>query len=143
YLSRLDLTVQGGKIVAVQGELVPLTAATPTDRAVDARVRALWAGLQAKYPERFVVLGQAAVNLDYDGINDGETILGNLVADVLRAAARANLFVSTSSSFRASIPPGQITVNDVREALPFTNTIVTVELTGDQVRQLVEYSLTR
>lgn len=143
YISRLDLTVQNGRITAYSGELVPLNAGSPVNREVEARVNALWGELKARFPERFVVLGRAAENLEYDGINDGETVLGNLVTDVAREAVGAHLFVSTSSSFRASIPPGDITVNDVREALPFTNSIVTVELTGAEVRRLVEYSLTR
>jgi 5'-nucleotidase-like protein len=66
-----------------------------------------------------------------------ETVLGNWAMDVVRSAAGTNAFFSTSSSFRASIPPGPITVEAFYAAIPYKNSIVTSEMTGQQLADLL------
>src|SRR5919199_621539 len=63
--------------------------------------------------------------------------------NLIRAKANAHLAVSTASSFRAGIPPGDITVEGYQAALPFRNIITTVEMTGAQVRDLINLGLSK
>ncbi|HRX82275.1 MAG TPA: sulfotransferase, partial [Pirellulaceae bacterium] len=64
--------------------------------------------LEELHPERFEVLGEAATLIDNTDINLGETGIGNFVTDLARQAVNAHVFLSTSSSFRAALPPGPI-----------------------------------
>ena len=71
-------------------------------------------------------------------ISTGESVLGNWVQDTVRAAAGAHLAVSTASSFRAAIPPGDVTVEDYLTAVPYKNLVLVHEMTGAQVQQLLD-----
>lgn len=137
YLSQVEMSFSGGKLVGVSGQLVKMDQSKPEDPTVASQVAQMQKDLEAKYPDRFKVLGNAAVELNADNIDLDETVLGNWSMDFVRAAAGTNAFFSTSSSFRASIPPGPITVEAFFAAIPYKNSIVTSEMTGQQLADLV------
>lgn len=143
YVSHVTLTVEGGKVVDIQGELIPIDRNTPENAFLAQKVQAMQTALEAKYPERFEVLGEAATLIDNEGINLGETGIGNFVTDLAREAVQAHAFFSTSSSFRAAIPPGPITRETYLAALPYRNTIVTAEMTGAQLLDLLVLSASK
>ena len=64
--------------------------------------------------------------------------LGNLVTDALLASVPgADLALNNSSGgLRADLPAGQLTYGRVYEVMPFDNVVVTVRLTGRQLRDL-------
>ncbi len=60
--------------------------------------------------------------------------LYNLVTDAwLWYVPEADLAISNLGGFREAIPPGEITLADILAVLPFENTLVEVELTGEEV----------
>lgn len=67
--------------------------------------------------------------------------LGNLAADALLAAAGKNtqLALTNSGGIRNEIPAGAITMGGVISTFPFPNELVTMELTGKQLRSLMEH----
>lgn len=71
----------------------------------------------------------------------GETALdspiGNYVADVMRAAGKADIAIHNTHGIRADIPAGKLTNRSVYQALPFENTLINVDLKGSQVLELV------
>src|SRR5207248_5289930 len=73
----------------------------------------------------------------------GGSVLGNWVQESVRAAAGAALAVSTASSFRAAIPPGDVTVEEYLAAGPYKNLVLVHEMTGAQVQQLLDLSAGR
>lgn len=137
YISNVQLTFTGGQLTGMKGGLVKMDAQQPEDPQIAAQVAKMQADLEAKHPDRFKVLGTAAVELGVDNVSDDETGLGNWSMEVVRAAAGVNAFFSTSSSFRASIPPGPITVETFYTAIPYKNSIVTADMTGQQVADLL------
>jgi 2',3'-cyclic-nucleotide 2'-phosphodiesterase (5'-nucleotidase family) len=66
-----------------------------------------------------------------------ESNYGNLVTDAMRAEAEADVAITNAGGIRsdAVYGPGNITGGDVFSTLPFTNTLVTVELTGAELRE--------
>lgn len=70
-----------------------------------------------------------------------ETTLGDFVTDTLRELTGADIAVYNGGAFRASIEPGTIIANDVYTALPFENFVVTKTVTGQQVWDLMEASV--
>jgi 5'-nucleotidase len=83
------------------------------------------------------------VELGDANLNHGESVLGNWATGVLRQAASAHVFFSTSSSFRAGIPPGDITVETFYTAIPYRNSVVTADVTGAQLRAWLELSVSK
>ncbi len=143
YISNVDVTFTDGKITEMKGVLVKMDAQQPEDPDIKAQVDQKQKDLEAKYPDKFKVLGKAAVELSDANISTDESVLGNWAMDTLRAAAGVNAFFNTSSSFRAAIPPGPITVEEFYTAIPYKNAVVTVDMTGQQVLDLLNLSLSK
>ena len=145
YVSRLELSFEGNTLVDVTGGLVRMGPDLPEAPDVAAQVAKMQADLQAdpQYAARFEKLGTAAVELGVDKLNDTETVLGNWVQETVRAAGGAHLALSTSSSFRAAIPPGDVTVEDYLTAVPYKNLVLVHEMTGAQIQQVLDLSVAR
>lgn len=145
YVSRVELTFEGGKLAQVGGGLVRMSPDRPEAPDVAERVAAMQQELEAdpKYAARFEVLGQAAVELSDENISTSETVLGNWVLDTVRKAGEAHVALSTSSSFRAAIPPGDVTVEDYLTAVPYKNLVLVHELTGAQLQALLDLSVSK
>ena len=71
----------------------------------------------------------------------GESALGNLVTDAMRAAVGADIALQNSGGLRADLPEGVVTRGGVYEVMPFDNTIVTLDLTGADVARVIEDGL--
>ena len=87
------------------------------------------------------VLGQAAVSME---AGRPESLLSNLIADVLREAAAktlgrpADMGLVNMGGLRSSLTRGDITLENVYEILPFENTLCVMTLKGRVLRQLFE-----
>ena len=67
--------------------------------------------------------------------------LGNLVADsIMPNFTDGELAFTNSGGIRADIEAGDITYGDVIDALPFPNFPVVMDLTGEQIRSLMEHA---
>ena len=72
-------------------------------------------------------------------IRNAETNLGDLVADALLAQPGADVAVVCGGNIRKSIPRGDITMKDMLITLPFGMRIYTVEVTGQQILDALEW----
>jgi 2',3'-cyclic-nucleotide 2'-phosphodiesterase (5'-nucleotidase family) len=70
----------------------------------------------------------------------GETKIGNLIADVMKDYTNADVALVNGGGIRAEriFPVGPLTKRDIMDALPFTNFVVKLELTGEQIYQALE-----
>lgn len=67
---------------------------------------------------------------------DGDRRLGELIADALRAATNADVGMQNSGGVRANLLAGPVTYGDLFRVLPFDNKLVTLTMTGSQLRAL-------
>ncbi len=67
-----------------------------------------------------------------------ETNLGNLVADAMREDSGAQIAFENSGGIRANIPSGKITMEQLYNVLPFDNVIVSMNLAGARVKEVLE-----
>ena len=136
YLGQLDAYVEAGEIAKYRGFLRSVDDPVPP-RADVAQVVQHYAGQLEVEMAR--VVGNTSVPLvgDRDVIRSQETNLGNLVADAMRDYAKADIALTNAGGIRAGIDAGPITVGEVLTVLPFDNELVTVDLTGDQVLQVL------
>jgi 5'-nucleotidase/UDP-sugar diphosphatase len=87
------------------------------------------------------VIGEttAAITRDYRH----ESVMGDWVTDIMRASDPNIDFAFTNSGgLRTDIDAGPITFGEVFESQPFDNTLVVVELDGNEVRQVLEEGIT-
>ncbi len=70
---------------------------------------------------------------------DAESEMGNFVTDAMRThVAGVDFAFANAGGLRADIDAGPITLEEVFTVLPFNNTLVLMDLTGAQVRQVLE-----
>ncbi len=155
-LGRVSVAVRKGEIIYekdsptpkvkenlfVKGALIP----TSNDVLVDPQVTSLIKPYSdAVKTQMDRVIGAANVLLDGTRafVRTRETNLGNLVADVMRIESGAEIALQNGGGIRASIPAGLIKVDHVFTVLPFDNYLVVIELTGAQIREALELSVSR
>ena len=69
--------------------------------------------------------------------------MGNLVADAMRASAGTDFAFQNQYGIRSEIAPGNVRIRDLASVSPFGNKIVTMKMTGAQVRELLAQSATK
>jgi 5'-nucleotidase / UDP-sugar diphosphatase len=79
-------------------------------------------------------------------VRANETALGNLITDAMLAKAQekmqeVSIAMQNGGGIRAAIDQGPITVGEVITVLPFGNDPAVVELSGDEMKQILEYSV--
>ena len=145
YFSHVSVNFneEGNKLV--NGELIKMDEYIPKDPFILSKVKELQEKLEAdpEYAHLFEVIGSAANEISSENGNIMDTRLGNLVADLMRKSTDSNCALSTASSFRASIPPGELNYEGLKNAIPYPNIIYTYEITGKQVMDLIEMSVSK
>ncbi|MFZ2447741.1 MAG: bifunctional UDP-sugar hydrolase/5'-nucleotidase [Syntrophobacteraceae bacterium] len=101
------------------------------------------AKIVAKYEKR--VKGEfskvvGAASTDLTRVMQGESNLGDLIADAMREASGAQIAFENGGGIRADILKGPITLERIFTVLPFDNQLVTMDLTGEQVKVVLEHS---
>lgn len=138
YLGVLDLAVDPAAKTAVvtSWTYLPVTSAIEADPEVAERVEAYRSQLDSRFKE---VLGTSTVFLDgeRERIRYEETTLGNFVTDIMREYTGAEIALLNAGSLRASIDEGPVTVEAVFKTMPYENEIVIVELTGEELMQVL------
>ncbi|HOB90764.1 MAG: 5'-nucleotidase C-terminal domain-containing protein [Bacillota bacterium] len=75
----------------------------------------------------------AATRLGREGRDQGESVLGNLVADSKRWISKAQIAFVNPGGLRSDLEPGILTWGQLYAVLPFGNEIVKIEMTGEQI----------
>jgi 5'-nucleotidase len=116
----------------------------PEPRIV-ALVEPMQAALEAdpQYAPLFRPIGSADVELSTEGQFTGEAVLGNFVMDIVRETVKSHMALATASGFREPIPPGTILEETFRTAIPYKNRVLVYTMTGAQIQQLLDYSVSR
>lgn len=111
------------------------------------KVAEMVAGYEASLSKELdVSLGRTETELDSRNaaVRGGEAAIGNLYADAIRAATGADVALLNGGGFRANklYPAGsEITRRDVLRELPFNNKTVLLQVSGAQLRNVVEHGL--
>ena len=147
YLGTLDVTFdENGVVTAESGKLLDVNTYAPDAEAL-AKVNELKAPLEELKKTK---VGSTSVFLDGERTNVRykETNLGNLIADAM--AQRANQMVpgtfiamQNGGGIRASINQGDVTLGDIYTVMPFANLLVTLDLTGKEIWDALEHSVSK
>jgi len=143
HLSRVDLRFERGRLAGVKGEVVTMSAGLPEDAATKKKVAALQKELESDpaFAPLFVVAGTLDRELSIEAINERNAPLGGFVMALVRDTAGTAIAMSTSSSFRAALPPGAVRETDLRDALPYDNTILRYEVDGAKLAAILDRAI--
>jgi 5'-nucleotidase len=84
------------------------------------------------------VIGESSIAITRTQAASGESALGNLIADAQRAATGSDFSFMNPGGVRADLDAGPITWGELFTIQPFGNSLVRMDLTGEQVRTLLE-----
>ena len=136
--SDVDLTIDPvtKEIITKKAEIV---TTFQDDAHLDAKIKAELDQYQVDVaPITSAIVGEAAAPISRTANAAGEMPLGNLIADGMRAATGTQFAFMNAGGVRDEIKKaGQITWGDLFAIQPFGNDIVTMNITGDQVRTLL------
>lgn len=142
YLGELTLQVGRDGVDAYDFTLHEVTAELEPHAEIAARTHALERELDEALSE---VVGETTVPLDArrDAVRGEETNIGNFIADVMRERTDADIALQNGGSIRADqiYEPGDLTLRNVVETLPFENYVVVIEVDGATVREALELSV--
>lgn len=138
FLGRLDLEMNGGRVVDYRHQLIEVESNVTPDPEVDDLVRQAIAPYQE---ELSMIVGETATAL-----NRGttlETTMDNFLLQALQESTGAQLAFSNGWRYGAPIIPGKVTLNDLYNMIPMNPPISTVELTGEEIVVMLEENLER
>ncbi|MFK8050694.1 MAG: bifunctional UDP-sugar hydrolase/5'-nucleotidase [Halioglobus sp.] len=139
HLGYLKLTLDKttGKIISHQGRLIPVDSENLQPHAVVAKKLAKY---RSRFPELYKPVGttEARMNRRYNEESD----VGNLFADILRHTMDTQIGLINPGALRRDLPQGRIRRVDLLDVFPFKDHMVKMTLTGKQLRELLEQSLT-
>ncbi len=127
--------------------ITPALADEPTvAQAMDRWVNAAFEGFRAQGFEPTMVIATTSEPLDgrEASVRNRPTTLTDLIAaGMLHAASGTELAIFNSGSIRIDdvIPPGQVTEYDIIRALPFGDTILSVQMSGSLLQRTLDQGL--
>ena len=150
----VELHVKNGEVTSEMAMLVPAAdvldpansalaaeygiKAVPDDPEVAAYISEIEAELSAKLD---TVVATVPVKLDGErqNVRTKQTNLSKLVAEAMTAETGADFTITNGGGIRASINPGNVTLGDINNVLPFTNLVTVCEITGKQIYEALEH----
>ena len=130
--SRREHKVLLSRVQSIETPIKSVTA----DREVQAIVDRSQAEI---VPVKNVALGRTVQDLSHDRYE--LSVLGQWSSDALRQVTGADIAFQNGGGLRTSIPAGAITMGNLYEVMPFDNTLVTMDLTGEQVLQVLNHGI--
>ncbi|KAK3575779.1 hypothetical protein CHS0354_030111 [Potamilus streckersoni] len=159
WLGRVDLSFKNGKVKILSHKLYPVnlkkqvkngdkTDYVLTEKEIkeDPELLAVLSDYQDKGSKGLnEVIGKTDGDLigDRAMVRAQETNLGNLIALVQMKKTGADLSVVNSGGVRDTIKAGDITYKDILKVQPFGNTVCSVDLTGKELKDYLQYAVSR
>jgi 5'-nucleotidase len=141
-VGQVEYEVRCGAVMARRQRLIPVDerlAEAPDVAALVQRQATLLAR------ELDTVVGETRAPLDAreSVTRREETPIGRLFADLMRERVGAQVGLLNSGAIRGNrvIPAGPITKRDIRQLLPFSNTVTLLEVSGEGLRAALEHSV--
>jgi 2',3'-cyclic-nucleotide 2'-phosphodiesterase (5'-nucleotidase family) len=133
YLGELNLTVSDGEVVAWNGRQIS-TDGVEKDTEVSRIINEYRSEVSL---DSTVAYTETPLDARFSSNYHRETGYGNLVTDAMRWETGADVAITNAGGIRSNqvYGPGNITGGDVFNTLPFSNTVVVVELTGAELKE--------
>lgn len=138
YLGRLDVDLddETGALLGQGGRLIPCGGDVPPDPTIQATLE-----LVREEADRLLDAPLGAAPADLPHAFDRPSAFARRVADALRAACRADLAILFAGFAHRGLAAGPITRRDLYQALPGSAHVTVAEVTGAQIRRMVERML--
>jgi len=131
-IGKITITPDG----AIKSELVK--GYTGKDEKLDAYITDVIDARFKTYTGQVIAKSNVELNGEKFSVRCGETNLGDLIADAYRTVLDADIGMMNGGGIRASIPAGDVTIEQVLAVMTFGNMATVKKLTGQQIRDCLE-----
>lgn len=138
FLGRLDLDIEDGGITSHRHRLIAIDERFAPHRRVQQQVDAAMGPHRAMLSQVVGHIGHALSR--YQSLHCS---MDDLLLDAIASAAGTEIAFSNGWRYGAPVPPGPITLNDLWNIIPTNPPVETVELTGNEIRTMLEENLER
>lgn len=135
----LDIDNESKEVTYVNWEIDPVESLTEVDVHVQEMVDGYLAEVEEKMSE---VIGETT-GLSSSGKNNRDVPLGNFWTDAMKDMVGADMAFTNGGGIRTSIDAGPLTVRDIYEVEPFGNQVMEIDMTGQAIKDVLEFSYTR
>jgi 5'-nucleotidase len=136
YLGRVDLDFDSRKVRSMSEKLIAVKDVPPDPDALKT-VERYRSSIEDKMN---ALIGMATAPMPKTILE--ESPLFNLVTDAFRAKTHTQIAMTNPGGIRTNLPAGPITYGKIFEILPFENTLVTMKITGAQVKRSLAVGVT-
>ena len=136
FLGRLDLEIQDHKITDFRHELLVVDKSIQADKTVQSLVDDALAPYREELNQ---VVGHTLTALHRNTML--ESTMDNILLQSLLEYTGAHMAFSNGWRYGAPIVPGPITLSDLWNIIPVNPPVSTVQLTGDEIRTMLEENL--
>lgn len=130
-ISRVELTIDEKRVQHVRGGLIPVEGSMPVNAEIEKRVARMQVDLERAHPDLFEPIGKLETPMSTETVAQRALL-------AMRDAAKADVAVSTKSSFRGALPAGPLTLESLRAALPYDNELVVCTMSEGQLRGILD-----
>jgi len=131
FVGRIDLLFEAKKLSRIDTRLIALEGVEP-----DVEIQQILKPYETRISRELdTVLGHAEGDMTRSLTH--ESHVGDLVADALRAATGTQITLNSAGAVRIGIPKGPVTERMVYEVVPFDNSVITMKLTGAQIKEIL------
>jgi len=135
----LDIDNESKEVTYVNWEIDSVESLTKVDGHVQEMVEGYLADVEEKMSE---VIGETT-GLSSSGKNNRDVPLGNFWTDAMKNMVGADMAFTNGGGIRTSIDAGPLTVRDIYEVEPFGNQVMEIDMTGQAIKDVLEFSYTR
>ncbi|MFA6433657.1 MAG: bifunctional UDP-sugar hydrolase/5'-nucleotidase [Elusimicrobiales bacterium] len=127
-----------GKFKGAEAALIPLwTDKTGEAPEITAMIKKF---SEQAAKEMDVTIGESETDLGFSP-SGLDSAIGNWVTDVMRRKTGTEIAFQNTAGIRAEMKKGLLKLRDIYQVMPFENTLVTLKLTGAQIRRLIAENL--
>lgn len=146
-VGRLDLEIENGRIVAHRRELIlvdngKIAADPETAASIDASLRPHTREMKQTVGKAGQTIARAqTLGGEEPRPRDEQSPADALFADIVRNATATDVAMLPGVGYGVALAPGPIRAADLRNLIPHESKVVTMTLTGAQIREILEQSL--
>lgn len=143
-LGAVDIHMKGKEVVDISAQLYSKEQVAERGIEEDPEIAALVSDLleeQNKITSEVIAYTDTVLDGEREHVRTRPTNLSRLITQAMIEATDADCALTNGGGIRASIDVGEITIGEVISVLPFNNTCVVINVTGEELYEAVEQGL--
>lgn len=151
WVGRFDFYLKGNRVVKTSFKLYPINIKKKIVKKgkisyeylakrikENKTMKQMLDGFQCSFSTKKLCVLDRTLSSDRSIVRMQESELGDIITDIIREKAKADIAIINGGSIRKGLAKGDVTELDVYSVFPFMDTLVTLPMKGYQVQELLD-----